>query len=177
MRSSRFLLALTSTLLFLALAPAKAQAEYTRSLTANPFELFSGTFNLEYEQALSSSLSIFGGINYLYFQGISRDDTTATTAFGPEAGLRLYLIGDAPSGFWLGPYLGVAYVHTPGASTPDSLGYGVGAMAGVNLIFGRLNLSLGLGTGWVDYSASVDGRRVGLHGFVPRSRLAVGVVF
>jgi hypothetical protein len=174
-------LGLVFALALAALTPVIARAEnrtdYKRSVTVNPVELFSGTFNIEYEQALNPAVSVYGGLNYLYFKGISATDANAATVFGPEAGLRLYLIGDAPAGIWLGPYLGVAYVHNRDSSTPDTLGYGFGAMAGVNLIFSRINLSFGLGTGWVDYTAPVDGRRVGLYGFIPRARLALGVVF
>ncbi|MHB8873765.1 MAG: hypothetical protein ACYC8T_08780 [Myxococcaceae bacterium] len=159
------------------MARAELKTEYKRSLTVNPVELFSGTFNLEYEQAINPAFSVYGGINYLYFQGVSRVDSTFSTVVGPEVGLRLYLIGDAPAGLWFGPYLGAAYVHNSSSSTPDSIGYGLGAMAGFNLVFNRVNLSLGLGTGWVDYSSMVDGRRVGLYGFIPRARVAVGVAF
>lgn len=176
MHSRVLRLVITSAVVF-ALAPTNAQAQYSRSITANPVELFSGTFNLEYETAVNPFLSMYGGINYLYFQGLSPSAIPDVTMVGPEFGLRGYLFGNAPTGLWVGPYLGLAYVHNRASSTPDTLGYGVGAMVGVNIALSRVNLSLGAGTGWVNYSSLVDGRRAGLYGVVPRVRLAAGFFF
>jgi hypothetical protein len=149
------------------------------TVTVSPIELFSGQFNIEYEHALRDYFSLYGGLNFLAFRGVWAVDYDRAFAVGPEFGARAYLIGNAPAGLWVGPYVGLAYVsNTYNGSTVSSLGYGVGAMAGVNLLIKWFNLSLGAGTGWIDYSSvpSHD-HRVGMYGFVPRLRLAVGVAF
>ena len=109
---------------------------------------------------------------------ISRE-TSSTFAFGPEAGLRLYLIGNAPAGPWLGPYADASLVQNSYAGQNlVSLGCSAGRMAGLNVVvLSRCNIAFGLGAGWVDYSAPYAGTRVGLYGLAPRGRLAVGVVF
>lgn len=151
----------------------------TRAITVAPVELFSGTFNLEYEQALASFVSLYGGVNYLGMRGILPAGYDRALVIGPEVGARFYLIGNAPAGLWLGPYVGAAYVsNTAGGVTQSSFGWGLGAMAGINLVlFKHLMLSAGAGTGWVDHSSSPNGVRVGLYGFVPRLRIAAGVAF
>jgi|CXWL01.1.fsa_nt_gi hypothetical protein len=151
----------------------------TRAVTVAPVELFSGTFNLEYEQAMASFASFYVGVNYLGMRGILPAGYERALVVGPEVGARFYLLGSAPAGLWLGPYLGAAYVsNTAGGVTQSSLGWGLGAMAGFNLVlFRHLMLSLGAGTGWIDNSSSPAGYRVGLYGFVPRLRLAAGIAF
>jgi len=156
------------------------RAEGTSSLTVNPLDLFSGTINLEYEHAFDRSASWFAGFDFLVYHGFWPYDSANAFAFGPEAGLRLYLFGNAPAGLWLGPYVGTALVQQNSSSGQHlvSLGVSAGGMAGFNLVvLGRCNISLGLGAGWIDYSTASSGGRIGLYGLVPRGRLAVGVVF
>ncbi|MBX7117293.1 MAG: DUF3575 domain-containing protein [Myxococcaceae bacterium] len=151
----------------------------THVITLAPVELFSGTFNIEYEHAVAPWVGLYGGVNFLAFRGVLSPGYDRTLSVGPEVGARFYLLGNAPAGLWLGPYLGAAYVsNTAQGISQSSFGWGVGAMAGVNLVlFHRLMLSFGAGTGWIDNSSSPAGYRVGLYGFVPRLRLAVGVAF
>lgn len=159
----------------------RAYSEFrnTRAITMMPVELFSGTLNIEYEQALASYASLYGGLNFIAFRGVLATGYDRAFVVGPEVGARFYLLGDAPAGLWIGPYLGASFVsNTVAGTTRDSFGWGAGAMAGINLIFfRRLMISLGAGTGWIDMSSSPTGYRVGLYGFVPRLRLAAGVAF
>ena len=155
---------------------------YENSLTVNPIDLFTGTINIEYERAVANKVGLYGGLNFMVMRGLLySQDAGNRFAVGPELGLRLYLIGRAPGGLWLGPYVNGAYVRHSGNDdfgARDSLALGGGGMAGVNLLFGQFNLSLGAGAGYYDWGVITSGdRRAGSSGFTPRLRLAVGAVF
>lgn len=157
---------------------AEASGGTSNAITVSPLDLFTGTFNLEYERAVASSLGIYGGVNFLYFDGVLRPGAGTVFAVGPEIGARLYLIGDAPAGLWLGPYLNGAYVrNVSGGVASSSFGYGAGGMAGFNLVLSHFVASVGAGLGYLDYSSSVLGQRVGQFGLTGRLRLAIGVAF
>jgi hypothetical protein len=156
------------------------RSAWDNSVTVNPIDMFTGTLNVEYERAVASRLGLYGGLNFGYMRGVLSTSEVRPLAIGPELGLRVYLIGRAPGGIWIGPYGNMAWVRNTDASgSVDSLGLGFGAMAGINLLLGQFNLSLGAGTGYHDYSSwSAAGvRRIGNFGVTPRLRLALGAVF
>jgi hypothetical protein len=96
------------------LSPARAdvlQTRYENALTVEPIDLLTGTLNLQYERALIPAVSGYVGFNYLYFSGYDEPNAGTQLAIGPEIGLRLYLVGRAPAGLWIGPDLGTAYVE------------------------------------------------------------------
>lgn len=160
------------------------RSAWDNSLTVNPIDLFTGTINIEYERAVANKVGIYGGVNFLIMRGVlMSSDARNRFAFGPEVGARLYLIGRAPGGLWLGPYVNAAYVRNIGVagdapSGGDALSLGGGGMAGINLLFGQFNLSLGAGAGYYDWGVVTSGTRdPSSSGFTPRLRLALGAVF
>jgi hypothetical protein len=165
------------------LAPVAALADglqtpYENTLTVEPIDLLTGTFNLQYERAFSPSLSAYLGLNYLYISGVDQPNSGTQLALGPEIGVRLYLIGRAPAGLWIGPDLSTAWVRNVSYGQEwDSLGYSAGGMVGVNLALGHFTGSLGFGGNFYDYSHYDGTTRVGFYGLEMRERLAVGVVF
>jgi hypothetical protein len=151
---------------------------YENTLTVEPIDLLTGTFNLQYERAFSPALSAYLGLNYLYISGFDQPNSGTQLALGPEIGLRLYLIGRAPAGLWIGPDLSTAWVRNVSYGQEwDSIGYGVGGMVGINLCLGHFTGSLGIGGNFYDYSHYDGANRVGFYGLEMRERLAVGVVF
>lgn len=160
------------------------RSAWNNSLTVNPIDLFTGTINLEYERAIASRVGFYGGMNFLVMRGVLLPSQTARRfAIGPELGVRIYLIGRAPGGIWLGPYVNAAYVresYDGGNYNRDNLALGAGGMGGVNLLFGQFNLSLGAGAGYTDYAVFTPAgslRPAGTSGLTPRLRLAIGAVF
>lgn len=157
------------------------RSAWDNSLTVNPIDLFTGTLNIEYERAIGTRMGVYGGLNFLLMRGVLLpQETTRRFAIGPEVGLRLYLIGRAPGGLWLGPYLNAGWVRESvgGEYNRDNLALGAGGMAGINLLFGQFNLSLGAGAGYNDWGVLTSGARTaGSSSFTPRLRLAVGAVF
>ncbi len=189
----RFLL--VPALLALLLSPIAAHAQervarphsllrsgFDNAITVQPIDLFTGNINLEYERALASRVGLYAGLNFLVMRGLLLpQETRQRLAIGPELGLRIYLIGRAPGGLWVGPYVNAAYVRdtSPGDGfTRDALALGAGGMAGLNLLFGQFMLSLGAGAGYQDYGVGVGNRTIpGTYGVTPRLRLAIGAVF
>src|SRR5258708_2768252 len=130
------------------------RSAWDNSVTVNPIDMFLGTLNVEYERAVASRLGLYGGVNFGFYRGVLQTGDVRPMFVGPEVGLRVYLIGRAPGGLWIGPYGNAAWVrNTDTSGSIDSLGLGLGAMAGINLLFGQFNLSLGAGTGYQDYSS------------------------
>src|SRR3954468_10538022 len=85
------------------------RSAWDNSLTVNPIDLFTGNINIEYERAVASRVGLYGGLNFLVMHGVLLpNDTTKRFAIGPELGVRIYLIGRAPGGVWLGPYVNAA---------------------------------------------------------------------
>lgn len=161
-------------------APSTASAQDAdETITVNPFDLFEGFFNFEYETRLGPFLSGHIGVDTLVWEGVFDDRANETFAIGPTAGLRLFLFGGAPSGLWAGPFGGVLYVD---AQTPNgeeqALGYHVGGMVGYTIIpLGIIALSAGIGVAYHDLSVEVGDDTFGVVGWSPRLRLAVGVAF
>ena len=156
-----------------------SEGRYSNAITFQPIELFTGTMNIEYEHAFRQWFSLYGGLDFLAWRGVLAPGYDRSLVVGPEIGTRFYLFGNAPSGIWIGPYASAAYVNnTVNGNSYSSFGWGLGAMAGFNLLIKRFVFSLGAGTGWIDHSTNPSGTyRVGYYGFVPRLRLAIGVAF
>jgi len=158
------------------------RSAWDNSLTVNPIDLFTGNLNIEYERALGTRVGLYGGINFLVMRGVLLRDTPNRFAIGPEAGVRIYLFGRAPGGIWIGPYVNAAYVRESNIGSTDlsrdNLALGAGGMAGINLLFGQFNLSLGAGAGYQDYGVLTTTQRLASsYGVTPRLRLALGAVF
>ena len=167
-------------------SPGVAQAQETAdpeprmALTVNPIDLVNGYINFELDAALVPFLSFHSGVTFVVWDGVWDDDVNGDIfAVGPEMGLRLYPFAGAPGGLWVGPYAGLAYVRVESQSGVErSAGFYGGGMVGATLIIADLLVgSLGVGLGYHDLSAVIEGERVGLRGLSPRFRLAVGVAF
>jgi hypothetical protein len=154
------------------------RSKYENAVTVQPIDLFTGTLNIEYERVLAKRIGAYGAVNFMMYRPILYPSPGSSFGLGPEIGLRVYLIGNAPAGLWIGPYINALWVRNVAEGyIVDSLGLGAGGMAGVNLVFGHFLLSLGGGVAYVDHSAYRNDERVGAFGLTPRLRLAVGAAF
>ena len=166
--------------LLLLLAPAGARADdgvgdVDQSLTVNLLDALNGIVNFEIEHALNDHGSVFFGVDFIFFNSVFEDSSRSIWGVGPDLGFRLYLLGNAPLGLWLGPFGELAYVRS---DDHDHLGWALGGMAGLNfLVLGPLEAQLGVGAAWHDYAIHVNGDTVGLDGWDPRFRLGVGVAW
>jgi hypothetical protein len=79
------------------------------TITVNPLGLALGTFNIEYERAVSQKLSWFIGPQYFSYStendfGIDE----SATSVGVSGGVRYFFSGRAPEGWYVSPNLSVA---------------------------------------------------------------------
>ncbi len=179
MRTHTLLLTLTGALLASPLS-ALADDGIESTVTVNPVDLVNGSVNFEIESALASRLSLYGGVNFLVWEGVFNDrEGDGYFAVGPELGLRLFLLGEAPVGLWVGPFAGIAYVSVEDSGrSAEAVGGYVGGMAGVTVVMlDAIALSGGLGVGYHDLTARIGDDEYGTVGAIPRFRLAVGVAF
>jgi hypothetical protein len=159
-------------------APASAQAQ-DNVLTVNPIDLVNGFVDVEFEHAWNPIASFHVGVDFLVWDGVWDEHDGDTWAVGPQFGMRFYPLASAPALLWMGPFGGVAFVHSSAQDvTGEAVGGWVGGMIGVNgILFDILAISGGLGLAYHDLSVNVDGREHGLQGWWPRARLGLGVAF
>lgn len=176
-------LALLSLLVGAAMPAAAQDEEVTvvvkepqNTLTVNPVGLVNGQINFEIEHATGPKTSVYGGLNFLIVQPQFGSPGGRVTGVGPELGARFFILGTAPEGVYVSPFVDAAILQN---RDDVSLGYAVGGMAGLTLIpFDTLTLSLGVGTAYHEMAVTrADGSRVGVVGWAPRFRLGLGVAF
>jgi len=140
-------------------------------LLVNPGDLFSGIITVEYERALSRWFGLSLGASLWAYRGPFAGQGEWFPSFGPELGLRLHVIRDAPGGLWIGPSVTFGYVAPGTAGDPvRPWAWGLGGALGYNFIlFRHLVFQLGAGGGFTDYG----------RGYVwsPRLRLGLGAAF
>jgi hypothetical protein len=97
-----------------------------------------------------------------------------------DLGVRYFVLGTAPEGLWVGPWVGagVADVDFKGADHEAKLALRGGAMAGATwLPFGRLVLMACGGVAYEGVGAERGDRLVGRRGLVPVARVGIGFRF
>jgi hypothetical protein len=151
----------------------------THALTMNAIELVNGLLSFEYETAPSSLFSLHAGMSFLVSEALHPNDAVSAFAIGPEVGARLFFLGDAPSGFWIGPFGGLSFVSgKKNLERQGELGFTAGVLAGVSwVVFDQMMVSAGVGAGYHDLSAEIDGTEAGMRGWSPRLRLSAGMAF
>ncbi|MFW6197518.1 MAG: hypothetical protein ACOC5B_01505 [Myxococcota bacterium] len=139
--------------------------------TVDPGALIDGRLSFELDNALSDFLSFHVGASFLFFDGVFDDSDESFFGIGPRLGLRLFLVGDAPAGLWLGPFADLYYLRWEDRQGSDHhFGYAVGAEAGVTFVLLRV-LALQLGVAFSYHDLVVR------DGIDPRFRLGVGIAF
>ncbi len=123
-------------------AQAQATGEpvpHTRVLSANPFALLYGWFNLDFERVIGESTS-FGGQGSLVTLDGGDEDFFSLAAF-----LRYYPQNAVLSGFYVGPRLGIYRVDDVGE---NEAALGFGFETGYAWLLGRdrnFHISMGIG--------------------------------
>jgi hypothetical protein len=145
------------------------------TITANPLALAFGTFNLEYERAFRDHLSFYVAPSYLGMEllGVSIE------GFGLGGGLRYFVSGTAPQGFFLSPGIELSYV-TLGEDNVEAsaMGWSATGLVGYTWLLGDVfALSLGGGVSYVNVEAEAGSLTLGYSGIVPSARFAIGGAF
>ncbi|HEY8209368.1 MAG TPA: hypothetical protein VIG99_17890 [Myxococcaceae bacterium] len=146
------------------------------TITLNPLAIRNQQLGIEYERALGPIFSIYLQPQAAY----ARRGGASSLWVGGEAGLRVFFLGKAPVGLWIGPEASGTYGRvTSEGVTRSGWGFGVGAAAGWTLVFfDRFALSAGFAAVYrgVPDLESVDEGVPGVE-FLALPRLAFGVAF
>lgn len=145
--------------------------DQTTTFTVNPGALIDGRINFEFDSAINPWLSFNAGVNFLTFRGAFDDTDEDYFGIGPRFGLRLYMLGTAPAGLWIGPFVDLYYVNWPDGNQDDrGFGYATGGEIGVTFILLRaLVLQLGASFRYQDVAERND--------WSPAFRFGIGVAF
>lgn len=147
-------------------------------ISVNVLDAFNGFFNFGYQHAFNRWIALHAGVDFLAFDGVMDDAEGSAVAAGPSLGLNIHLIGRAPVGFWLGPYLAGSWVRAEHNNVvAEDFGYALGGRIGVSGLIRWFHIAGSIGGLWRDYAVDIEGDRVGPRGFRPRFELSLGVAF
>lgn len=157
------------------------------TLTVNPLSLVVGMVSLEYERVTSENLSVFVAPSYWSLGVGAGDDEFSFSAYGLGLGVRYFMTGMAPEGFWVAPSLELAFASAKYAGAEgSSVGYGVGGQFGYTWLIGDVfDISLGLGAAYSNNEVEVEYEEAGIastradgfSGVLPTLRFAIGAAF
>jgi hypothetical protein len=143
----------------------------TTTFTVDPGALIDGRINFEFDSAMSRWVSLNAGVNFLAFNGAFDRTEDSFFAVGPRFGLRLYLIGTAPAGLWIGPFVDLYYLRWRDAQQDRrAFGFGTGGELGVTfIVLHALVLQFGVSFLYQDVADR--------NHWSPRFRFGIGVAF
>jgi hypothetical protein len=143
----------------------------TTTFTVDPGALIDGRINFEFDSALNPWLSFNAGVNFLAFNGVFDNTEDSYFAVGPRFGLRLYMLGTAPAGLWIGPFIDLYYVRW-GETQEDRRAFGLATGGEIGVTFILLRALV------LQFGASVLYQNVAERNSVsPRFRFGIGVAF
>jgi len=163
------------------------------AITIGPLGPLLGSFSVEYERALSSSVSFFiaPSVSFTSLATAATGSGVSTFGFGATAGVRVFPLspgaGRAPEGFWLGPELQGEYASqwltSLGATGPSGqtlTGVSAGAQLGYTFLISKafvISFGGGIGVGLVNLTSS--GMTLSMVGFSTRHllRFSLGYAF
>lgn len=154
--------------------PPEPPAQNT--VTLNPLALEHDQLGIEYERALWKGASLYLGPQGVYGSA----GPNWLLSVGLNVGMRFFVMGDAPSGLYIGPEVDLAYerVMQDGVLS-KAFGVGFGGGAGLSVVFlNRFALSVGFSAQYrTEPDAANPGGNVVTTRFRAIPRLAFGVAF
>jgi len=150
---------------------AQERSEFDWTLQVDPLTTALGIVHLQVERRLTDEFSVYLGPSLRLFNGLLESDRTFV-GYGAEAGLRYFLFGGAPEGWWAQVRGVIAWLEADsGVSNPG--GY-VSALGGYTAVFGGWFVLAG-GLGVQYFFFEVDG--LGTGGVFPAAHTTLGVAF
>jgi len=145
------------------------------TFTLNPLALQHSQLGVEYERAFGRVLSLYVAPEFAY----GRTEDTWHLSLAGTLGVRLFVLGSAPSGIYFGPEFSVNHQRRfAEGELRKALGVGLGGSVGWNLVlFNRFTLAAGFSAQYravPDLESSEEALRVEI---IPTPRLAFGVAF
>lgn len=146
------------------------------TFTINPLALRNSQLGVEYERAFGKGFSLYAAPEFAY----GRTPEAWTLSLAGTLGIRLFVLGNAPSGIYFGPEFSVIHqIRSQNHVRRTALGLGLGGSVGWTLVlFNRFTLAAGFSAQYrsvPDLEAEGEGAlRVQV---IPTPRLAFGVAF
>lgn len=141
------------------------------TVQVDPLTTALGFVHVQVERRLTGELSVYAGPHLRLFDGIGAEDGEDYRGAGAELGVRWFVRGGAPVGYWA-QVRGVAARVTSG----DDAAFGgyVSALGGHTWLLGdRWIIALGLGVQYLHYAVGDTGTK----GWFPAAHTALGVAF
>ncbi|MGZ3457808.1 MAG: hypothetical protein ACXU86_04805 [Archangium sp.] len=146
------------------------------TFTLNPLALSHSQLGVEYERAFGKGFSLYTAPEFAY----GRTPEAWTLALAGTMGIRLFVLGSAPSGIYFGPEFSVNYqLRSQDHVQRRGVGLGLGGSVGWTLVlFNRFTLAAGFSAQYrsiPDLESPAEGAlKVEI---IPTPRLAFGVAF
>lgn len=145
------------------------------TFTINPLALKHAQLGVEYERAFGKGLSLYVGPEFAY----GRTPEAWKLSLAGTLGMRLFVLGSAPSGIYFGPEFSVNYqLRSQSHVRREAYGFGLGGTVGWTLVlFNRFTVAAGFSAQYrsiPDLESEEGGVTVEI---VPTPRLAFGVAF
>lgn len=146
------------------------------TFTINPLALQHSQLGVEYERAFGKPLSIYVAPEFAY----GRTPEAWTLSLAGTLGIRLFVLGNAPSGIYFGPEFSVIHqIRSENRVRRRGLGLGLGGTVGWTLVlFNRFTLAAGFSAQYRSVpDLEAEGGEALRVQILPTPRLAFGVAF
>ncbi|OJH33745.1 hypothetical protein [Cystobacter ferrugineus] len=157
--------------------PVEEDLGARNTFTINPLALAHSQLGIEYERAFGRGFSLYVAPEFAY----GRTPETWSLGLSGTLGIRLFVLGTAPSGIYFGPELSANYqLRSQERVRRRGIGVGLGGSVGWTLVlFNRFTLAAGFSAQYrsipdLESPAGEGALRVEI---VPTPRLAFGVAF
>lgn len=146
------------------------------TIQIDPLTVALGFVHIQVEWAFSEHVSVYAGPSLKLFRSFTEDSPYPYQGWGGEVGVRWFVLGVAPEGWWVQVRGVLAYLTADppeGGQLTDVGGY-LSALGGYTAIFdGWFVLSGGLGVQYLYYTVGESGIR----GVLPAAHTTLGVAF
>lgn len=146
------------------------------TFTINPLALQHSQLGVEYERAFGKPLSLYVAPEFAY----GRTPEAWTLSLAGTLGIRLFVLGNAPSGIYFGPEFSVIHqIRSENHVRRRGLGLGLGGTVGWTLVlFNRFTLAAGFSAQYRSVpDLEAEGGEALRVQIIPTPRLAFGVAF
>jgi len=146
------------------------------TFTINPLALQHSQLGVEYERAFGKPLSLYVAPEFAY----GRTPEAWTLSLAGTLGIRLFVLGNAPSGIYFGPEFSVIHqIRSENRVRRRGLGLGLGGTVGWTLVlFNRFTLAAGFSAQYRSVpDLEAEGGEALRVQILPTPRLAFGVAF
>ena len=154
-------------------APEHAPPDWT--ITVDPLTAALGYPHLQFERRISDDFTAYAGPHMRLYDSVFEDETEPYRGYGAEFGVRWFVFGGAPAGFWLSARTVAAHLttHAPAEPSSDFGGY-TSALAGYTYFLKDwFVLSGGAGVQYLYYDIDDFGTRT----LFPAMHTTFGVAF